>query len=168
MTMPTAKIDSRYSAPDAVAPKWEEIAAALTNAEVYALTTVLPDTTPHTVPVAGSWTDEGFVLCTGDYEQKARNIALNPRGSVHIGSTSFMSGMDVIVRGEFIHQTDHETLEHLATVFEGKYPDFFRFEVSDGALLNAHGNRALVFRLQPEVAYAFTRAGNTAQVKYTF
>lgn len=161
-------VDQRYSAPDAVAPTWEEITAVLTDAEVYGLTTVLPDGTPHTVPVAGAWTDDGFVFCTGEYEQKARNIAQHTRASVHIGSTSFSSGMDVIARGEVIHQTDEATLTHLAQVFEGKYPEFFRFEVTDGALLNAHGNRAAVYRLRPDAAYAFTRGENTAQVKYEF
>lgn len=167
MTNVTGKLDTRYSAPDAVAPAWEDIAMALTDAEVYALTTVLPDTTPHTVPVAGIWVDDGFVFCTGEYEQKVHNISRTSRGSMHIGTTSFSSGMDIVVRGEIIHQTDTEALTRLAKGFEGKYPEFFRFEVTEGALLNAHGNRAEVYCLRPEVAYAFTRGENSAQVKYT-
>lgn len=161
-------IDQRYSSPDAVAPSWEEVTAALNDAEVYGLTTVLPDGTPHTVPVAGTWTDDGFVFCTAENEQKARNIAHNTRASVHIGSTSFSTGMDVVARGEIFHHTDEESLTRLARAFERKYPEFFSFEVGDGALLNAHGNRAAVYRLQPEAAYVFTRGENTAQVKYDF
>lgn len=161
-------VDSRYSAQNVPAPPWEDLAADLVAAEIYALTTVLPDSTPHTVPVAGMWTDDGFVFCTGGYEQKARNIAGNKRASVHIGSTSFSSGMDIVVRGEIIHHTDTESLTRLAEGFEGKYPEFFRFEVTDGALLNAHGNRADVYRLEPEVVHAFTRGENTVQARYAF
>ena len=168
MKPPKGVIDERYSAPDAIAPTWDEISAALAGTEVYALTTVLADGTPHTVPVAGAWTEDGFVFCTGEYEQKARNIARNSRASVHIGSTSFSTGMDVIARGEIVHQTDEESLTQLANIFEGKYPEFFRFEVTDGALLNAHGNRAEVYRLHPDAVYAFTRGDNSAQVKYHF
>ena len=161
-------VDHRYSVPDAIAPTWEEITTALKDAEVYGLTTVLPDGTPHTVPVAGTWTEDGFVFCTGEYEQKARNIAQNTRASVHIGSTSFSTGMDVIARGEIIRHTDERSLTNLARIFEGKYPEFFRFEVTDGALLNPHGNRAEVYRLHPDGVYAFTRGNNSAQVKYEF
>lgn len=161
-------VDSRYSAPNAPAPSWKDIATELVDAEVYALTTVLPDSTPHTVPVAGIWTDDGFVFCTGEQEQKARNISQNQRASVHIGSTSFMTGIDVVVRGEIVQHTDVESLTQLAKGFEAKYPEFFRFDVTDGALLNAHGNRAAVYRLEPEVVLVFTRGENTVQARYTF
>lgn len=164
----TINVDSRYSAPGAEAPAWDAIESTLAKAEVYALTTVLPDSTPHTVPVAGTWTDEGFVFCTGEYEQKAKNIAHNSRGSMHIGSTSFMTGMDIVVRGEFVHHTDAESLTRLAKEFESKYPDFFKFQVGDGALINAHGNRAAVYCLRPDYTHVFTRDDSTVQARYTF
>lgn len=161
-------VDPRYSTPGAEAPAWDAIKSALTAAEVYALTTVLPDSTPHTVPVAGIWTDDGFVFCSGETEQKVRNITQVPRASVQIGSTSFDTGMDIVVRGDVIHRTDAESLRRLANGFEGKYPEFFRFEVADGALVNAHGNRAAVYCLQPEIAHVFTRGATTVQARYTF
>lgn len=163
-----AEIDTRYSAPNGVAPEWDSIAQTLSDTEIYALTTILPDGSPHTVPVAGIWNESGFWFCTGEYEQKARNIAKNPRGSVHIGGTDFSTGMDINVRGEVAQTTDETSLTMLADAITAKYPSFFQFSVTDGALLNAHGNRAVVFCIRPDVAHLFTRGESTVQVKYTF
>lgn len=164
----TAEVDPRYSAPDAKAPEWDVIAAELTDTEVYGLTTVLPDGTPHTVPVTGAFFADGFAFCTGEHEQKARNLGASPRASVHVGSTQFSEGKDIVLRGDLVQVRDAESLSRLADTFEAKYPDFFRFQVGEDALINAHGNRAVVLRMKPECAYVFTRGANTAQVKYTF
>lgn len=162
------EVDGRYSAPDGTAPAWTEIEAALREAEVYALTTVMEDGSPHTVPVAGIWTEDGFVFCTGEMEQKVKNLNASPKASLHIGSNEFMTGMDVIARGEFEKVTDKASLENLAEGLHGKYPEFFHFTVTDGALLNAHDNRALVFRIKPDVVHVFTRGENTVQARYRF
>lgn len=162
------EIDGRYSAPDGKAPDWPEIEASLRDTEVYALTTMMADGSPHTVPVAGIWTDDGFVFCTGEAEQKVKNLDANRKASLQIGSNEFMSGMNVIARGEFEKVTDTASLEKLAEGLHGKYPEFFHFTVTDGALLNAHGNRALVFRMKPSVVHVFTRGENTVQARYRF
>lgn len=163
-----SEIDPRYSSPGAHAPDWTAIAQALTDTEIYALTTILPDGSPHTVPVAGAWNEEGFWFCTGEYEQKARNITHSSRGSVHIGGTDFSTGMDINVRGEIVQAIDDASLTMLADALAAKYPEFFRFTVTDGALLNAHGNRAAVYCIRPEVAHVHTRGDSTVQARYTF
>lgn len=163
-----SEIDPRYSAPGAIAPDWESIAESLTQTEIYTLTTVLPDNSPHTVPVAGTWDDSGFWFCTGEYEQKARNIAQNSRASVHVGGQHFDAGMDIVVRGEAVQITDEPSLTMLADAINSKYPEPFRFTPRDAALVNAHGNRAPVYCLRPEVAHVFTRGKSTVQVRYTF
>lgn len=162
------EVDSRYSAPGASQPEWESIAQTLADTDVFALTTILPDGSPHTVPVAGTWNDSGFWFCTGEYEQKARNIAHSPRGSVHIGGTDFSSGMDINVRGEVVQVTDAASLTMFADAINEKYPPFFHFSISEGALLNAHESPALVFCIRPEVAHVFTRGESTVQVRYVF
>lgn len=162
------EVDHRYSAPGATAPEWESIVETLAHTEIYALTTVLPDGSPHTVPVAGVWTDSGFWFCTGAYEQKARNIAENSRASVHVGGQDFGSGMNIVVRGEVIPTTGEPWLTMLADAINAKYPEPFRFSPKDGALVGAHGNLAPVYFIRPEVAHVFTRGENNAQVRYTF
>lgn len=163
-----AEVDPRYSSPGVSAPEWNAIATVLTDTEIYALTTLLPDGSPHTVPVAGTWTDEGFWFCTGEQEQKARNIAGNPRASVHVGGTEFSTGMDINVRGQVTKVIDEPALNHLADAITAKYPDFFSFTVTDGALINAHGNRAAVYCIRPDVAHVFTRGNDTVQARYRF
>lgn len=162
------EVDPRYSTPGAPAPAWETIEVALANTEVYALTTILPDRSPHTVPVAGAWQGAAFWFCTGEYEQKARNIARVSRASIHIGGTEFSAGMDINVRGEIVKATDEAALTMLADTINRKYPEPFRFNVTEGALLNPHGNRAEVYCIRPEVAHVFTRGESTVQARYTF
>lgn len=162
------EIDPRYSAPGATAPAWESIAESLNQTEIYALTTILSDGSPHTVPVAGTWDDSGFWFCTGEYEQKARNIARKSYASVHVGGQLFSTGMDIDVRGEVISVTDEPWLTMLADAINTKYPEPFRFTPSDGALLNPHGNRAAVYCIRPEVAHVFTRGESTVQARYMF
>lgn len=162
------EIDPRYSSPGTSAPEWESIAETLTSTEVYALTTLLPDSSPHTVPVAGTWNETGFWFCTGEYEQKARNIARRSRASVHIGGTEFGAGMDINVLGEVVKATDEASLTMLADAIAMKYPKYFHFSIANGALLNPHGNRAEVYCVRPEVAHVFTRGESTVQARYTF
>lgn len=161
-------VDPRYSAPDVQPPTWASLVEVLAATEVYALTSLLPDSTPHTVPVAGAWLESGFWFCTGEHEQKVRNLLNNPRASVHVGGNQFMTGMNLVVRGSARLATSPAELQQFAAAVEAKYPEFFRFDVTDGALLNAHGNRALAFCLQPEVAHAFTRGADTVQARYEF
>lgn len=161
-------VDDRYSA-DGIAPTpWEEVREVLASTEIYALTTLLPDGMPHTVPISGIVDDHGFLFCTGPNEQKARNIARDLRGSVHVGSTLFFEGIDIVVRGRIERVTDQPTLQYLAEAFIAKYGEFWTFGVGDEALINHHELPAWVFRLVPDVAHSFTRAEQTAQTRYEF
>lgn len=164
----SVEVDRRYSWPDVPAPDWDDIRATLVSTEVYALTTVFADGSPHTVPVAGMWSDSGFIFGTGESEQKARNLRENTHVSVQIGSNQFMEGRDIVVRGSAEQVVDQQTLTALADEFERKYPDFFKFTVTEGALLNPHGNRAIVFRIQPTAIHVFTRGEGSVQARYTF
>lgn len=161
-------VDDRYSADGIAATPWEQVHDVLVSTEIYALTTLLPDGMPHTVPISGIMDDHGFLFCTGPKEQKALNIAHDPRGSVHIGSTLFFEGIDIVVRGRIERVTDQPTLLYLAEAFIAKYGEFWTFGVGDEALINHHELPAWVFRLVPEVAHSFTRAEQTAQTRYGF
>lgn len=161
-------VDHRYSA-DGIAPTpWESVREIFASSEIYALTTLLPDGMPHTVPISGILDDHGLLFCTGPNEQKARNIAHDPRGSVHIGSTHFFEGVDIVLRGAITRVTDQSTLQHLRDAFIAKYGEFWTFGVGEDALINHHELPAWVFRLVPEVGYSFTRGEQTAQTRYDF
>lgn len=168
MNAVNVSVDGRYSA-DGIAPTpWEQVFAVLVSTEIYALTTLLPDGMPHTVPVSGIMEDAGFLFCTGPNEQKAWNIAHDPRGSVHVGSPHFFEGVDIVVRGRIERVTDKASLQALADAFIAKYGEFWTFGVGDDALINHHELPAWVFRLVPEVGHSFTRGEQTAQTRYEF
>lgn len=168
MTPVRSSVDPRYSAPGIDPTPWERVEDVLVNTEIYALTTILPGGEPHTVPVSGLFDAEGFLFCTGQHEQKAVNIAHDPRCSVHVGSVLFHEGIDIVVRGRTERVTNTETLSAMIESVVEKYGEFWRFGLGKDTLLNNHGNPAWVFRLVPEVAHSFTRAEQTAQTKYEF
>lgn len=135
---------------------------------MYALTTLLPDGLPHTTPVIGLWDGEGFLLPTGPHEQKARNLRAEPRASVHIGSTSFSAGADIVLRGGVERVIDTEALAWMRNAFIAKYGEVWTFDVGDGVLINDVGGDCWCFRLAPAVAYSFTRGDRGAHTRYRF
>ncbi len=57
---------------------WSWASDRLTASHNYLLTTVRPDSRPHTMIVWGIWLDNAFYLSTGATTRKAKNIAANP------------------------------------------------------------------------------------------
>ena len=79
MTAPSPRQDRRYSAPDAPATPWRDVADLLGRAELYWLTTVRADGRPHVTPLIGVWHDEAMHFTTGGEEQKHRNLEHSPK-----------------------------------------------------------------------------------------
>ena len=79
MSMPVTALDERFSDPKAVATGWDESRRGLDEAELFWITTVRPDGRPHVTPLVAVWLDGALYFCTGDTEQKAVNLAANPR-----------------------------------------------------------------------------------------
>ena len=74
---PAALLDQRYSDPSASATPWSEGRDRLARAEIYWLTTIRPEGRPHVTPLVGVWFEDALFFCTGEDEQKARNLAAN-------------------------------------------------------------------------------------------
>jgi nitroimidazol reductase NimA-like FMN-containing flavoprotein (pyridoxamine 5'-phosphate oxidase superfamily) len=130
--MPTGRIDPRYGDASATAPAWDDIERLLTDAQLYWIVTVRVDGRPHAVPLVGVWQEGAFAFCTGPDEQKARNLAANPRVAVTtggMGANGWASGKDVVLEGTAIRVTDAETLQALADAWFAKYGEDWRFEV---------------------------------------
>lgn len=168
MKVSSTVVDPRYSAEGIGPTSWESVREILSNTEIYGLTTLLSDGMPHTVPVSGVVDETDLLFCTGSHEQKAKNIACDPRASIHVGSVHFFEGIDIVLRGVVERVTDEAGLRHMSTSLISKYGDFWSFDVGEGVLINAHGWPTLVFRLVPQVAYSFTRGQQTAQTRYQF
>ena len=130
--MTTGRIDPRYGDASATAPPWEDIEQLLVDARLYWIVTVRRDGRPHAVPLVGVWHDGAFFFCTGEDEQKQRNLDGNRQVAVTTGSTGAQgwdTGKDVVVEGTAARVTDDAELWTLAGKWYAKYGDDWRFEV---------------------------------------
>jgi nitroimidazol reductase NimA-like FMN-containing flavoprotein (pyridoxamine 5'-phosphate oxidase superfamily) len=162
-----AKIDKRFSDPEAEATPWAETRDALERAELYWITTVRPDGRPHVTPLIGVAEDRIVYFCTGLEEQKGRNLEHNDRVALTTGNNRWESGLDVVVEGRAVRVTDDESLQRLADAWEAKYGSEWHWEVADGMFRHADGGGAAVFRVEPSKVLAFAKDPH-GQTTYRF
>lgn len=163
---PTAALDSRFSTPDAQPVPWVDAREQLERAEIYWLTTVRFDGRPHVTPLIAILLDEALYFCTGESEQKARNLATNPRCVITTGCNAMGEGLDVILEGTAVRQLDPGTLQRLADAYAAKY-EGWRFTVGDGGL-DGEGGLAIVFSVTPDRAFGFQRGETFSQTRWSF
>ncbi|WP_051840591.1 pyridoxamine 5'-phosphate oxidase family protein [Streptomyces sp. NRRL F-5126] len=156
---PRTVLDARYGEPAARATRWSAAVEALGAAELFSLTTLRAGQGgPHTTPLLAVWSRGALHFCTGAGEQKARNLAADPRVSLLTGANALHGGLDLVVEGEAVRVTDPGSLRVLARAWEEKYGAEWHFDVGDGVFVGARGNEALVFRVAPSRAYGFGKA----------
>ena len=162
--MVTGHIDPRYGDADASAPDWDDVAQRLSDAQLYWLVTVRTDGRPHAVPLCGVWRDGAFYFCTGEQEQKMRNLEHDPHVVVTagpLGVDGWAYGKDIAVEGVATPVADDALLRELAAEWERKYAGDWRWEVRDGRFFEltdrgdgtTHG--AVVFRVPPDKVLVF-------------
>ncbi|MGV9797516.1 pyridoxamine 5'-phosphate oxidase family protein [Mycobacterium sp. NPDC003449] len=152
----TGKLDQRFS--EATRPtEWPAVDDALTEAELYWLTTVRGDGRPHVTPLVGIWVDGGFVFCTGVGEQKARNLEHGTAVAVTTGSNTWNRGLDVVVEGLAERVSGRATLTALADAYRTKYGEDWDFDCDD-EVFDPEGEAAPVFRVTPTKVLAFAKA----------
>jgi PPOX class probable F420-dependent enzyme len=156
MTAPTSRFDARFSDPRGEPTPWDAVEAVLRDAELYWLTTVRSDGRPHVTPLIGLWDDESFVFCTGDDEQKRRNITANPSVAVTTGGNTWAEGTDVVVEGATERVTDTASLQRLADAYLAKYGEDWRFETRNEGFASGE-SWAVVFRVRPSKVIAFAK-----------
>lgn len=162
---PTATLDSRYSDADATATSWEDAARVLDSAEIFWLSTVRAEGGPHVTPLIAVWLDGAVWFATGPREQKARNLARQPRVAITTGNNTYAEGLDIVVEGTATVSHDEAILQRIADRFLEKYD--WTFSVSDGTLNGGGDDPAEVFQVRPEVAYGFAR-GTFGHTRWTF
>jgi general stress protein 26 len=162
--MTSATVSPVYGHPAAGAPPWDEIDRRLAQAQLYWMVTVRRDGRPHAVPLCGVWRDGAFFFCTGDAEQKMRNLEHDPHVVVTagpLGSEGWSSGKDIAVEGVAGRVTDDGLLGSLAEEWTTKYDGDWRWEVRDGRFFELSeqgdgvGDGALVFRVPPDKVLVF-------------
>jgi PPOX class probable F420-dependent enzyme len=167
-TAPRSDLDTKFSSPGATPKPWEDTAGLLAAAELYWLTTVRVDGRPHVTPLIGVWLDGAVHFCTGQDEQKARNLAANPACAITTGRNDWNQGVDTVVEGTVEQVTDDARLHQLADAWVAKYGEEWRFDVRDGAFHSDEGGRALVFAVAPTRAFAFGKGEPFSQTTYRF
>lgn len=161
----TSHFDQRFSQPGASAPPWSEVSALLAAAELYWITTVRGDGSPHVTPLVGLWHQESFVFCTGPTEQKARNLESNCTVAIATGTNTWNAGHDVVVEGTAERIVDAAALYTLAQAYFEKYGDDWKFEPGEGGF-GVGEELALVYSVAPSKVLSFTKNPH-GQTRYT-
>ena len=161
---PTPELHEGFSEPGAAATPWADVADVLARSEMFWLSTVRRDGRPHVTPLPAVWLDGMLHFCTGEAEQKAVNLAHDPRCILTTGTDQLRSGLDVVVEGEAVRVTDDARLRRLAERWREELD--WHYEVADGAFHHAAG-RALVFALAATKVLSFAK-GPYAQTRFRY
>lgn len=165
---PTAELGP-FSESGADATPWPATLRELQRARLFWLSTVRPDGRPHVTPVLAAWTRGALYFATGDQERKARNL----RGNHHCVLTTganVLDGLDITVEGHA--EPVHDPAERGATAdaYEEKYGELL---TSPDGTWYGLGNTirtgtVLLYRVDPEVAFAFGKGETYSQTRYRF
>ncbi|HMG40676.1 MAG TPA: pyridoxamine 5'-phosphate oxidase family protein [Acidimicrobiales bacterium] len=162
---PKVELHEGFSEPGAVARPWADVVDVLTTSEIFWLSTVRGDGRPHVTPLPAIWLDGTLYFCTGDAEQKSKNLGSEPRCILTTGTNRLRSGLDVVVEGTAVAVTDEPQLHALAALWKSKLD--WDFGVEGDAFRDADGRRGLVFGVTPTKVLSFGREPAT-QTRYRF
>jgi uncharacterized pyridoxamine 5'-phosphate oxidase family protein len=165
---PTVDLAARFSSPGAKPTPWPEARAQLESAEVYWLSTVRPDGRPQVTPLIAVWVDNALYFCTGPDERKAKNLAVNPECALTTGRNSIDEGLDVVVEGETVNVQDRKDLQRIADAYVDKYGTYWTFTVGDGVFHHQDGGIAIVYKVEPQIVFAFAKGEPFSQTRYRF
>jgi hypothetical protein len=129
------------------------------------LSTVRTDGRPHVTPLPAIWDQGALHICTGDQEQKARNLEAEPRCVLTTGTNELHSGLDVVVEGTAGRVTDTDRLGQLAALWKAQLD--WTFEVGDDTFRDGDGRRGLVYAVVPSKVLAFGK-DPYSQTRYRF
>ena len=166
MDEPVTELDERFSDPGARATTWASTREALEAAQLSWVSTVRADGRPHVTPLVTVWLDGALHFCAGAGEQRAKNLASNPRCILTTGTNQLRSGIDVVVEGAAARVTDEAQLQRLAAMWKSKLD--WPFEVADGAFRDPDGRLGLVFGVTPTKVLSFGKGEPFSQTRYRF
>jgi general stress protein 26 len=164
---PLPEQDIRFGDPDAPPTPWADALRVLETAELFWISTVRADGRPHVTPLPAVWYEGRLHFCTGPAEQKAVNVARNPRVALTTGCNLWKEGLDLVVEGTAVRVTDETRLRALADLWRTKYHGDWDFRVADGLFHHEDGGSAVVFGVAPVKVLAFAK-GLFAQTRYRF
>jgi general stress protein 26 len=146
-----------FSEGDAPPVTWDSVDGQLRTAEMFWLSTVRVDGRPHVAPLPAVWLHGNLHFVTGSHEQKARNVAHQPRCALTTGTNEYRRGRDVVVEGTAHRIAERGVLQVLAQMWMAKYD--WPFEATDEGFLDPQSDRApaAVFAVVPVKVLVFTK-----------
>jgi hypothetical protein len=121
---------------------WEWAAERLEQARSYWVATTRPDGRPHLTAIWGVWWRDALWFSTAPHARKALNLAHNPSCAV----SAEHEGEAVTLEGQAELVDDAQVIQELEQVYLLKYAEGFPGE-------------SKVFRMRPQVAFAFIATG---------
>ena len=163
---PATELAKDFSSPNATPTPWPEAVKRLEEAQVYWISTARPDGQPNVTPLFAVWHERALYFCTGDGEQKAKNIARNSRCAFATGCND-NDGLDVVIEGEARKVSDERLLNELAGMWKSKYD--WSWQVKDGAFHDPKaGVTAPVYEVAPKKALGFGKGDVYSQTRWRF
>ncbi|MCU1357984.1 MAG: pyridoxamine 5-phosphate oxidase-related FMN-binding protein [Acidimicrobiales bacterium] len=162
---PTVELNAGFSEPGATARPWSEVVEVLDRSEMFWLSTVRADGRPHVTPLPAIWLDGSLHICTGDQEQKAKNLARDPVCILTTGTNQLHSGLDVVVEGIALRVLDQTKLQQLADLWKAQID--WDFTVVEGGFSDAESRNGVVYAITPAKVLSFGKDPYT-QTRYRF
>ncbi|WP_433755439.1 pyridoxamine 5'-phosphate oxidase family protein [Nocardia sp. CA-135398] len=164
--MPTGTLNPDFSSPGTTPVEWSATEAVLNTAGIFWLSTVRKDGRPHVTPIPAIWHENRLYIATGVHEQKAKNLAAEPRCILTTGTNQLNSGLDVVVEGTARRVVDPAVLENLARLWKSKLD--WDFTVLDSGFGDAEGRIAHVYAVAPDKILAFGKGDGFTQTRFRF
>jgi hypothetical protein len=100
---------------------WSHIGEQMRPARNYWINTASPDGIPHARPVWGVWVDDTFFCGGGAKTRWQRNLAANPRATVHLESGDSVVILEGWMEVHTPENTDEALLIRIDDAYEEKY-----------------------------------------------
>lgn len=100
---------------------WSHIGEQMKSARNYWINTVTPDGTPQARPVWGVWVDDTFFCGGGPQVRWQRNLAANPRATVHLENGESVVILEGWMEVHTPENTDPALLQRIDDAYEEKY-----------------------------------------------
>jgi pyridoxamine 5'-phosphate oxidase-like protein len=129
------------------------VLGVLRDSEMFWLSTVRRTGQPPVTPLPAVWDAGALHIATGDQEQKAVNLAREPRCVLTTGTNTMNAGLDVVVEGTAVPITEHARLVELAALWKSKLD--WDFAVDETGFTDGQGRHPVVYAVAPEKILVF-------------